>query len=117
MALPGSQVSRDYYAILNFCKGEHLSLCGRGHSFRRDKMDYVVKCFARREDADKLTQRFDGEYMTPTTRPKFWNKSYWAFAAWAAVRNRDSAVQLSFAAARRCAGFFFAADNSMGAAG
>jgi hypothetical protein len=24
-------------------------------------MDYVVKCFATREDADKLTQRFGGE--------------------------------------------------------
>jgi hypothetical protein len=32
--LPGSQVSRDYYVILNFCKDEHLSLCARGHWFR-----------------------------------------------------------------------------------
>ena len=38
---------------------------------RRDKVDYVVKCFATKEDADKFTERFGGEYMTPTTGPKF----------------------------------------------
>ena len=71
VALPASQVSRDYYVILNFCKDERLSLCGRGHSFRREKVDYVVKCFATKDDADKFTERFGGEYMTPKTRPKF----------------------------------------------
>ena len=71
VALAGSQVARDYYVILNFCKAEHLSFSGRGHSFRRDKVDYVLKCFATKEDADKFTERFGGEYMMPTTRPKF----------------------------------------------
>jgi hypothetical protein len=71
VALPGSQVSRDYYVILNFCRDERLSLCVRGHGFQRDKMDFVVKCFATKDDADKFAARFGGEYMTPETRPKF----------------------------------------------
>jgi hypothetical protein len=72
VALPGSQVSRDYYVILN--RDGHLSLCARGHWFRRDGVDHVVKCFASGEDADKFAARFNGEYMTPETRPSWVEK-------------------------------------------
>jgi hypothetical protein len=71
VALPAKLVSAQYYEILGFCRAEGLSLCVRGHSFQRDRRDYVVKCFATKEDADKLIARFGGEYMTPATRPRF----------------------------------------------
>jgi hypothetical protein len=72
VALPSSQMVAEFNTIMALCEG--LSLCPRGHWFRRDGRDYVVKCFAVREDADKFAARFDGEYMTPETRPSWIEK-------------------------------------------
>jgi hypothetical protein len=69
--VPAKLASAQYYEILGFCRAEGLSLCARGHSFQRDRQDYVVKCFATKQDADKLSARFGGEYITPKTRPRF----------------------------------------------
>jgi hypothetical protein len=62
----------DFPTIMAFCEG--LSLCVRGHWFRRNGEDWVVKCFAKREDADRFAQRFEGEYMPPATRPPWIEK-------------------------------------------
>jgi hypothetical protein len=72
VALPSSQMVAEFNAIMAFC--EDLSLSVRGHWFRRNGEDWVVKCFAKREDADKFAQRFGGEYMTPETRPPWIEK-------------------------------------------
>jgi hypothetical protein len=71
VALRATLVREQYYDMLNFCRDEGLSLCVRGHAFDRDRQHFVVKCFATKEDANKLIARFGGEYMTPATRPKF----------------------------------------------
>ena len=67
VAIPSSQMSAEFNEIMIFCDG--LSLCQRGHSFRREGQFYVVKCFAEKEDADRFVARFGGEYMTPSERP------------------------------------------------
>ena len=72
VALPSSQVVAEFTAIMAFCEG--LSLCVRGHWFRRDGADWVVKCFATKEDEDTFAARFNGEYMTPETRPPWIEK-------------------------------------------
>ena len=72
VALPSSQMVAEFKTIMAFC--ERLSLCLRGHWFRHDGRDYVVKCFAFREDADKFAAQFNGEYMTPETRPSWVEK-------------------------------------------
>jgi hypothetical protein len=59
----------DRRAVLLFCEG--LSLCPRGHSFRRDDTDMSVFCFSVRADADKFQQRFGGEFIHPKDRPKW----------------------------------------------
>jgi hypothetical protein len=54
-------------AMQEFCKD--LSLCVRGHCYRRDDQDWQVRCFAEREHAERFARRFGGEYLTPETRP------------------------------------------------
>lgn len=54
-----------------FCVGNDLTLCLRGHSFRRDGTDFSVFCFARERDAELFRARFGGEAMSPKTRPKW----------------------------------------------
>lgn len=67
VALPSPQVVAEFVTIREFCAG--LSLCIRGHWFRRNGLDYVVHCFAEREHAERFATRFDGEHMSPETRP------------------------------------------------
>jgi len=50
------------------CEG--LSLCTRGHSFRRDDIDMNVFCFAERAHAEQFRNRFGGEFIDPNSRPK-----------------------------------------------
>lgn len=52
-----------------FCDAERLSLCRRGHSFRRDDTDMLVFCFAERPHAEQFQTRFGGEFIDPTERP------------------------------------------------
>ena len=75
VALPAERVNgANYVTIHRFCDDEKLSLCKRGHWFRRDGRDHIVFCFATRDDADKFFARFGGEHMTPETRPPWIEK-------------------------------------------
>ena len=75
MALPAERVNgANYVTIHLFCADEKLSLCQRGHWFRRDGRDHIVFCFAKRDDADKFFAKFGGEHMTPETRPPWIEK-------------------------------------------
>ncbi len=60
VAVEARQCTGDQYMTKHtFCMD--LSLCSRGHAFRRDNTDYVVYCFAEREHAEMFQQRFGGE--------------------------------------------------------
>jgi hypothetical protein len=52
---PGYKITHD------FCK--ELSLCPRGHSFKRDREWWSVFCFAEKADAEKFKERFGGEWF------------------------------------------------------
>ena len=70
IALPAERCSGyDYVTIRLFC--EDLSLCPRGHSFRRDNIDMNVFCFAERAHAEQFRGRFGGEFIDPKDRPKW----------------------------------------------
>ena len=70
VALPASRCTgRNYVTIRLFCEG--LSLCPRGHSFRRDSIDMIVFCFAERVHAEQFQARFGGEFIDPKDRPKW----------------------------------------------
>jgi hypothetical protein len=69
VALPESRTMGPAYVTVHlFCEG--LSLCQRGHTFHRDDQYWHVFCFAQKADAEKFSERFGGEMMTPTTRPR-----------------------------------------------
>jgi hypothetical protein len=59
----------NYVTIRVFCEG--LSLCPRGHSFRRGDVDMNVFCFAERPDAELFQARFGGEFVDPPSRPRW----------------------------------------------
>ena len=62
--------SSDVTAPLDlFCKD--LSLCDRGHTFRRDDQWFNVWCFAEEADALKFIARFGGEMIDPDDRPRW----------------------------------------------
>ena len=70
VALPAERcLGGNYVTIRLFCDG--LSLCPRGHSFRRDDTDMNVFCFAERSHAEQFQQRFGGEFIDPKDRPKW----------------------------------------------
>ena len=60
---------QDFTIVQDFCRD--LSLCSRGHSFRRDDLDFVVFCFGERADSELFQARFGGEFVDPKTRPKW----------------------------------------------
>jgi hypothetical protein len=71
VALAARMVSGANYAtITKFCRDEDLSLCQRGHSFRRNDEDFVVFCFAERNHAERFQHRFGGEFVHPKSRPR-----------------------------------------------
>jgi hypothetical protein len=75
IALPaGSCTGKNYTIHRAFCKGLDLSLCNRGHSFRRDNTDFQVFCFAERDHAETFLMHFGGEWIEPKDRPK-WARS------------------------------------------
>jgi hypothetical protein len=68
VALPASFVQGRQFMILHrFCNG--LSVCPRHQYFRRDGQEFVVYCFKELSDAELFQMPFDGELMTPQTRP------------------------------------------------
>jgi hypothetical protein len=70
VALPASRCTgHNYVTIRLFC--EDLSLCTRGHTFRRGDLDMNVFCFAERGHAERFRDRFGGEFVDPKDRPKW----------------------------------------------
>ena len=70
VALPEYRCTgHNYVTIHPFCEG--LSLCRRGHFFYRDGVGMNVFCFAERDHAERLHQRFGGEFIDPKDRPKW----------------------------------------------
>jgi len=67
VALPSPQVVQQFSDIMAAC--QRLSACDGGHWFRRDDVNFVVKCFAEEAQAAQFASEFGGEYMTPKTRP------------------------------------------------
>lgn len=61
-----------YYTVHFFCND--LSLCPRGHSFRRDNTDYNVYCFAERAHAERFRARFGGEIIDAGLTPRWYRK-------------------------------------------
>jgi hypothetical protein len=81
-------VGVSYTLISDFCRTENLSLCPRGHEFRRDDVWYHCFCFAERSHAERFQHRFGGERIDPATRPKWPNSaSHLNIAAEARHRN------------------------------
>ena len=73
VALPAEDASGGHHVTTHdFCRG--LSLCHRGHAFRRNDCDYVVFCFADRDHAELFQERFGGEFIAQKDRPK-WGRS------------------------------------------
>jgi hypothetical protein len=71
VALPATHCSgANYVTIHLFCEKERLSLCVRGHSFRRDDIDMIVFCFAEYPHAQRFQERFGGEFIEPKSRPR-----------------------------------------------
>jgi hypothetical protein len=67
VAVPADHVAGESYKIThNFCRD--LSLCTRGHSVRRDGIEYRVFCFADPAHADLFRERFNGERFNPKDR-------------------------------------------------
>lgn len=67
VALPADVCTgRSYNVKHDFCRG--LSLCVRGHSFRRDDRDYLVFCFAEAAHAESFRKEFGGEIVDPAKR-------------------------------------------------
>lgn len=58
-----------YYTLRLFCAD--LSLCERGHTFHRHGSDFQVFCFAEMYDAETFAQRFGGELMHASRRPRW----------------------------------------------
>jgi uncharacterized protein CbrC (UPF0167 family) len=72
VALPAARCAGgNYVTIRLFCEDQRLSLCVRGHSFRRDDIDMNVFCFADRAHAEQFQARFGGEFIDPRDRPKW----------------------------------------------
>jgi hypothetical protein len=71
VALPAARCGgANYVTIRLFCDDENLSLCIRGHSFRRGDVDMVVFCFAERTHAEQFRGHCGGEFIDAKSRPK-----------------------------------------------
>lgn len=76
VALPAGQVTGANFNIVHdFCR--NLSLCSRGHSVRRDDIEYVVFCFAEPAHAELFRAKFNGERFDPKDRGRGSNWHQW----------------------------------------
>lgn len=80
VALPADRCTGTNHKLhRDFCAGRAkpsapegaLSLCPRGHCFRRDDTDFHIYCFAEREHAERFKDRFGGELISPKDRPRW----------------------------------------------
>ena len=70
IALPiGAAGGRNTVIIQRFCRG--LSICPRHHSYRVDGQEFIVHCFATRQDAEYFQTYFGGELVDPKQRPRW----------------------------------------------
>jgi hypothetical protein len=60
--LPAQVLGKNYTVTHDFCRD--LSLCTRGHSVRREWIEYHVFCFAVAAHAELFRERFGGERFT-----------------------------------------------------
>jgi hypothetical protein len=58
-----------YDVIRGFCND--LSLCPRGHYFRRDDVGFNVFCFAEKDHAEMFCVKFGGEMVDAKKRRQF----------------------------------------------
>jgi hypothetical protein len=77
VALPSSQVVREFGAIEAFCRD--LSRAPRGHSVVHENQWFNVYCFADPDHAQRFMARFGGERFKPEERGRGaswarWNK-------------------------------------------
>jgi hypothetical protein len=66
VAVPADVVREQFKVIDRVGRG--LSLCARGHTVRREGVEYVVFCFADLAHADSFRERFGGERFNPKER-------------------------------------------------
>ena len=64
---------RNFIIVDRFCRG--LSVCPRRQHYRKDGVDFIVFCFSELSDAQYFQMHFDGQLMTPETRPPRWPKA------------------------------------------
>lgn len=71
VALPEhAYLGHRYRTLHYFVMSERLTLAPIGHSFRRDDTWYSVFCFAEREHAERFREKFGGEWIDPSKRPR-----------------------------------------------
>ena len=69
VALPAeTTLGEKYFTVYGFRKD--LTLCPKGHIFRRSDRWFTVFCFAKREDANVFRAKSGGELMAPEDRPR-----------------------------------------------
>ena len=67
VALRADRCTGAQYAIVHgFCNG--LSLCRRGHYFRRDDIGFNVFCFAEKDHAEMFCAKFGGQIVDAKKR-------------------------------------------------
>lgn len=67
VALPVDRVTGEHYHVVHeFCRG--LTLCSRGHTVRRDGVEYQVFCFSELGHANLFRAQFKGERFNPADR-------------------------------------------------
>lgn len=69
VAIPHREQVARWAEIKAFCQG--MSQSPLGHTYFADDQDMNVLCFARREDAERVAQRFGGTIVDPKDRPRW----------------------------------------------